>query len=59
MKDEALSRLIDINKPKKAVVFCNTKRKVDDLIESLKQKGYKAESLHGDIRQEQRERSYL
>jgi ATP-dependent RNA helicase DeaD len=56
MKDEALSRLIDINKPKKAVVFCNTKRKVDDLIESLKQKGYKAESLHGDIRQEQRER---
>ena len=56
MKDETLTRLIDINKPKKAVVFCNTKRKVDDLIDMLKQKGYRAESLHGDIRQEQRER---
>ena len=56
MKDEALSRIIDVNNPKKAVIFCNTKRKVDDLIETLRQRGYSAESLHGDIKQIQRER---
>ena len=55
MKDEALSRIIDVNNPKKAVIFCNTKRKVDDLIETLRQRGYSAESLHGDIKQIQRE----
>ncbi len=56
MKDETLSRIIDLNNPQKCVVFCNTKRKVDDLIEVLKRRGYKAESLHGDVKQEQRER---
>lgn len=56
MKDEAVMRLIDAYTPKKAIVFCNTKRKVDDLIEKLKFKGYKAESLHGDIKQSQRDR---
>lgn len=56
MKDDTVMRLIDLNNPKKAVVFCNTKRKVDDLIEKLKQNGYKAESLHGDIKQTQRDR---
>ena len=55
-KDEILMRLIDVHNPEKAVVFCNTKKKVDDLIEILKQKGYKAESLHGDIKQIQRDR---
>lgn len=56
MKDDTVMRLIDLNNPKKAVVFCNTKRKVDDLIEKLKSNGYKAESLHGDIKQAQRDR---
>lgn len=56
MKDEAVMRLMDAYQPKKAIVFCNTKRKVDDLIENLKSKGYKAESLHGDIKQSQRDR---
>lgn len=56
MKDETVMRLIDLNNPKKAVVFCNTKKKVDDLIEKLKSNGYKAESLHGDIKQAQRDR---
>ena len=56
MKNEVLSRVIDINNPKKAVVFCNTKKKVDDLIEDLKARGYSAESLHGDVKQIQRER---
>lgn len=56
MKDDTVMRLIDLNNPTKAVVFCNTKRKVDDLIEKLKSNGYKAESLHGDIKQAQRDR---
>lgn len=56
MKDEAVMKLIDVNNPKKAVVFCNTKKKVDELIEILKRNGYKSESLHGDVKQMQRER---
>lgn len=56
MKPEALMRLIQVYNPKKAIVFCNTKKRVDDLIENLKQNNYKAEALHGDIKQAQRER---
>lgn len=56
MKPEAVMRLIEINNPKKAVVFCNTKKRVDDLIEILKNNGYNAEALHGDIKQIQRDR---
>lgn len=56
MKDETLMRLIQVYNPKKAIVFCNTKRKVDNLIENLKANNYKAEALHGDIKQNQRDR---
>lgn len=56
MKSEAVMRLIEINNPKKAVVFCNTKKRVDDLIEILKKNKYSAEALHGDIKQIQRDR---
>ena len=56
MKDEAVCRILDVVEPQKAVIFCNTKKKVDSLIEILKSKGYKAECLHGDIKQSQRER---
>ena len=56
MKPEAVMRLIEINNPKKAVVFCNTKKRVDDLIEILKSNNYNAEGLHGDIKQIQRDR---
>ncbi len=56
MKDEALARIIEQNDPKKCVVFCNTKRKVDDVYEALRKKGFKVESLHGDVKQDQRER---
>ena len=51
MKLETLIRVIEIHNPKSCVVFCNTKRKVDSVIESLKQKGFSAEALHGDIAQ--------
>lgn len=56
MKDEALMRLLDAHRPKKAIVFCNTKRKVDDIVDLLKSKGYSTEGLHGDIKQVQRDR---
>lgn len=56
MKKETLMRLVEVYRPKKAIVFCNTKKRVDDLIEVLKQNNYKAEDLHGDIKQSTRER---
>lgn len=56
MKPELLKRLLKVEHPTSAVVFCNTKKKVDDLIEVLKADNFVAEALHGDIRQSTRER---
>ena len=55
-KTEVLCRLIDLYDPKLSVVFCNTKRKVDELVDELKGRGYYAEGLHGDLSQAQRDR---
>ena len=55
-KVEAISRLLDKYNPKLSLVFCNTKRQVDDLSEALKDRGYYAEGLHGDLKQIQRDR---
>ncbi|MEN8855635.1 MAG: DEAD/DEAH box helicase [Akkermansiaceae bacterium] len=55
-KVEALSRIIDIEKPKLTLIFANTKRVVDDLTESLLARGFTADRLHGDITQSMRER---
>lgn len=55
-KEEVLSRLLDIYNPKLAIVFCNTKRQVDSLTSALKGRGYFAEGLHGDLKQQQRDR---
>ncbi len=54
-KTEALCRLIDINDPELSIVFCNTKRKVDEVVEALQSRGYFAEGLHGDLKQQQRD----
>lgn len=54
-KVEVLSRLIDANNFKLSVVFCNTKKRVDDLCRDLQARGYSAESLHGDMKQLQRD----
>lgn len=54
-KEEVLCRLIDYYDPKRALIFCNTKRMVDELAESLKGRGYGAEGLHGDLSQHQRD----
>ncbi|MFR1671433.1 MAG: DEAD/DEAH box helicase [Candidatus Gastranaerophilaceae bacterium] len=55
-KLELLSRLLDMNNVQLGLIFCNTKSMVDDLVESLKTKGYFADGLHGDLNQNQRER---
>ncbi|WP_343210075.1 DEAD/DEAH box helicase [Anaerolentibacter hominis] len=55
-KVAVLARLLDVHQPKLSLVFCNTKKQVDDLTESLKEMGYNAEGLHGDLKQMQRDR---
>ncbi|MDU5081122.1 ATP-dependent RNA helicase [Tissierella sp. P1] len=55
MKTEILSRLVDMYNPKLTVVFCNTKKKVDELTEELQGRGYFADGLHGDLKQNQRD----
>ncbi len=54
-KEEVLTRLIDYYHPKRSLIFCNTKRMVDELSEHLKERGYQAEGLHGDLSQGQRD----
>ena len=53
-KTEVLQRLVDLYEPKLCLVFCNTKRKVDELVSNLQAQGFFAESLHGDMRQAMR-----
>lgn len=53
-KTTLLTQLLEIHKPKSTMIFCNTKRMVDDLTNQLNNKGYKALSIHGDMKQEMR-----
>jgi ATP-dependent RNA helicase DeaD len=53
-KVEALSRLIDTYTPKLTLVFCNTKKAVDELYNKLIDRGYNCDKIHGDIKQSQR-----
>lgn len=55
-KVEVMCRLLDMYAPKLSVAFCNTKRQVDELVQELQGRGYFAEGLHGDLKQEQRDR---
>ncbi|MBD5543191.1 MAG: DEAD/DEAH box helicase [Lachnospiraceae bacterium] len=54
-KEEAVSRLLECYNVKRSLIFCNTKRMVDELAKSLKNRGYSAEGLHGDLTQGQRD----
>jgi ATP-dependent RNA helicase DeaD len=54
-KINALTRLIDVEDPKLAIVFCHTKRDVDDVSMKLQQMGYSANALHGDFTQTHRD----
>ena len=55
-KVEIMSRLIDAGNVTRALVFCNTKRKVDELADKLNTRGYSVEALHGDMKQTSRDR---
>ncbi|HEY8598972.1 MAG TPA: DEAD/DEAH box helicase [Thermomicrobiales bacterium] len=56
-KLDVLGRILDVEDPGAAIVFCRTKRDVDELVQSLQGRGYSAEPIHGDITQQQRERT--
>ena len=54
-KEEVISRLLELYDFKRSIIFCNTKRMVDELAANLKDRGYQAEGLHGDMTQKQRD----
>ena len=51
---EALCRLIDLDNPSAGIIFCRTKKGVDELVASMQAKGYMVEGMHGDMSQIQR-----
>lgn len=53
-KMEVTTRLIDFYALKLMLIFCNQKKRVDEVVEDLVARGYSAEGLHGDLRQSQR-----
>lgn len=53
-KFDALDLLLIKNQPKSSMIFCNTKKMVDELTNILVSKGYKAAGIHGDMKQLQR-----
>jgi ATP-dependent RNA helicase DeaD len=55
-KTAALARILDVEQPGQAIVFCRTRADVDQLTETLNGRGYRAEALHGGLSQEQRTR---
>ncbi len=55
-KMAALGRVLDVEHPKSAIVFCRTRTEVDELTETLNARGYAAAALHGGLTQEQRDR---
>ena len=55
-KVEVISRIIDINNFELVMIFCNTKKTVDEVTSGLLQRGFVTEALHGDMKQLQRER---
>jgi ATP-dependent RNA helicase DeaD len=55
-KVDLLTRLIDIHDFKLGLIFCNTRRMVDDLVEHLNAQGYSADRLHGEMTQAMRDR---
>ncbi|GAA3473289.1 DEAD/DEAH box helicase [Nonomuraea roseola] len=55
-KPAALGRLLDIEAPTAAIIFCRTRDEVDQLTEAMNGRGHRAEALHGGMEQEQRDR---
>ncbi|MBE7030812.1 MAG: DEAD/DEAH box helicase [Ruminococcaceae bacterium] len=55
-KKEALRLILQEHKPRRAIIFCNTKRMVDELEEFLREGGFRCAGLHGDMQQRDRTR---
>ena len=55
-KQAALGRILDVEAPSAAIVFCRTREEVDQVTETLNGRGYRAEALHGGMSQDQRDR---
>ncbi|QLY40676.1 DEAD/DEAH box helicase [Hujiaoplasma nucleasis] len=53
-KIEGITRLLHVYNPNLTLVFCNTKRKVDDVTRELSKKGYNVNKIHGDLKQTNR-----
>lgn len=53
-RTEVMARLIDLHNLKLMLVFCNTKRKVDEVVQQMIELDYKADAIHGDLNQSQR-----
>ena len=54
-KPQVLDRVLDMENPTSAIVFCRTRLEVDELVETLNAHGYRAEALHGGMQQRQRD----
>ncbi len=55
-KVAALDRVLDLESPEAAIIFCRTRNEVDELSETLNAHGYSTESMHGGMAQDQRDR---
>jgi len=52
----ALGRVLDVEQPTSAIIFCRTRTEVDELTETMNARGYRCEALHGGLSQDQRDR---
>ncbi len=53
-KFDSLCRILDVDNPTTTIMFCKTKKGVDELVDALHGKGYSVEGMHGDMKQSQR-----
>lgn len=51
---ESFCRILDADEPTAAIIFCKTKKGVDELVEAMQARGYNVEGMHGDMSQNQR-----
>lgn len=51
---ESFCRILDVEEPASAIIFCKTKKGVDELVEAMQARGYSVEGMHGDMNQNQR-----
>lgn len=56
MKLDVLTRFLDLQNVRLSLIFCNTKRQVDELLTHLQARGYSVDALHGDLKQTQRDK---